>query len=100
MLTEGIVLGDKISVARLEVDQEKVSILKTILPPITAKGIRSSLRHAGFYRRFLKDFLNISRLLCRLLEKDAKFEFNESCRAVFDEIKSRLVTDSIMVTPD
>ena len=38
--------------------------------------------------------------MCRLLEKDAKFDFNESCRFAFDEIKSRLVIDPIMLTPD
>ena len=47
MVTEGIVLGHRISVAGLEVDQGKVSIIKTHLPPTTVKGIRSFLGHAG-----------------------------------------------------
>ena len=34
-----------------------------------------------------------------MLEKDAKFGFDESCKAAFDEIKYRLVTTPIMVTP-
>ena len=100
MVTEGIVLGHKISATRLEVDQAKFSIIKTLLPPTTVKGIISFLRHARFYRRFIKDFSKISRPLCRLLEKDAKFELDESCKTAFEEIKSRLITTSIMVTPD
>ena len=48
----------------------------------------------------MKDFLKISRPLCRLLEKDANFDFDESCRSVFEEIKSRLVTFPIMLTLD
>ena len=52
-----------------------------------------------FYRRFRKDFSKIPRPLCRFLEKDAKFDFDELCKAAFDEIKSRLVTAPIMVTP-
>ena len=100
MVTEGIVLGHKISAAGLEVDQEKVSIIKTLLPLTTVKGIRSFLGHASFYRRFIKDFSKISKPLCRLLEKYANFDFDESCRSAFDEIKSRLVTASIMVIPD
>ena len=77
MVIEGIVLEHKISTAGLEVDQEKVAIIKTLLSPTTVKGIRSFLRHAGFYRRFIKDFSKISRPLCRLLEKDANFDFDE-----------------------
>ena len=56
MVTEGIVLGHKISTTGLEVDQAKVAIIKTLLPPTTVKGIRSFLGHAGFYRIFIKDF--------------------------------------------
>ena len=100
MVTKSIVLGHKIYAARLEVDQAKVSIIKTFLPPTTVKWIRSFLGHAGFYKRFIKYFSKISRRLCRLLEKDGKFDFDELCKAAFDEIKSRSVTIPIMVTPD
>ena len=57
MVIEGIVLGYKIFVAGLEIDQAKVSIIETLLPPTTIKGIRSFLGHAGFYRRFIKRLL-------------------------------------------
>ena len=99
MVTKCIVLGHKIYVAGLEVDQAKVAVIKTLRPPTTVKGIRSFLGFAGFYRRFIKAFSKISRPLCRLLEKDAKFDFEESCRYAFEEIKSRLVTSPIMLTP-
>ena len=93
-------MGHKIYAARLEVDQAKVVVIETLKPPTTVKGIRSFLRHAGFYRRFIKDFSKISRPLCRLLEKDAKFDFDESRGSAFEEIKSRLVTSLIMLTPN
>ena len=69
MINKGIALGHKIYAAGLEVDQAKVSIIETLMPPTTVKGIISFLGHAEFYRRFIKDFLKISRPLCRLLEK-------------------------------
>ena len=84
----------------MEVDQAKVDVIKTLMSPTTVKGIRSFLGHAGFYGRFVKDFSKISRPLCRMLEKDVKFDFDESCRSVFEEIKSKLVIAPIMLTLD
>ena len=100
MVTEGIVLGHRISATGLEVDQAKISIIKTLLPPTTVKGIRSFLGHGDFYRRFIRDFSKIARPLCRLQEKDAKFNFDESCQCSFEEIKYRLVEAPIMAKPD
>ena len=100
MVTEGIVLGHKTYAIVLEVDQVKVSVMKTLLPPTTVKGIRSFLGNAGFYRRFLRGFSKFSRPLCRLLEKKENFDFDESCRSTFEEIKSRLVITPIMATPN
>ena len=74
-------LEHKISVAGLDVNQAKVAIIKTLLPPTIVKGIRSFLGHAGFYGRFIKDFSKISRPFCKQLEKDTKFDFDESCRS-------------------
>ena len=100
MVTEGIVLGHKISTVGLEVDQAKISVIKPLMPPITVKGIISFLGHVGFYRRFIKDFSMIARPLCRLLEKDAKFDFDDACKSTFDEIKARLVIAHVIATPD
>ena len=64
------------------------------------KRIRSFLGHAGFYRRFIWDFSKIARPLCRLLEKDAKSEFNEAWSSAFKKIKAKLVITPIMATLD
>ena len=48
MVIEGIVLGHKISAAGVEVDQAKVSIIETLMPLNSVKGIRIFLGHAGF----------------------------------------------------
>ena len=100
MVTEGIVLGHKISAASLEVDQAKISLIKTLILPTTVKGIKSFLGHPRFYRRFIQDFSKIARPLYRLLEKDAKFEFDEACSFAFEEIKAKLFISPIMATPN
>ncbi|GJR19288.1 reverse transcriptase domain-containing protein [Tanacetum coccineum] len=80
MVKEGIVLGHKVSCAGLEVDKAKINIISKLPPPTNIKGVRSFLGHAGFYRRFIKDFLKIARPITKLLENDTPFEFNEECR--------------------
>ncbi|XP_070050812.1 uncharacterized protein [Nicotiana tomentosiformis] len=50
-------------------------------------GVRSFLGQAGFYRRFIKDFSKVVNPLCELLEKDAKFVFNEDCMKTFELLK-------------
>ena len=56
MVTEGIVLGHKVSNQGIEVDRAKVELIEKLPPPSDVKAIRSFLGHIGFYRRFIKDF--------------------------------------------
>ena len=58
--------------------------------PKDIKGIRSFLGHAGFYRRFIKDFSKISRPLTNLLQKDVPFDFDDDCVEAFEILKKAL----------
>ena len=69
MVKDGIVLGHKISERGIEVDKAKFDAIEKIPCPKDIKGIRSFLGHAGFYRRFIKDFSKISRPLTNLLKR-------------------------------
>ena len=73
MVKEGIVLWHKISATGLEVDQAKILVISTLLPPSNFKGVRGFLGHTSFYIRFIKDFSKIAKPLCRLLEKGEVF---------------------------
>ena len=64
------------------------------------KGIRSFLGHAGFYRRFIKDFSQTARPLTSLLAKDAPFEFTDECLKAFNTLKKALVSAPIIQSPD
>jgi hypothetical protein len=83
MVREGIVLGHVISERGIEMDKAKIETVEKLPPPTDIKFLRSFLGHAGFYRRFIKDFSKITKPLTQLLQKDTKFIFDSVCLHAF-----------------
>nr|GEY43645.1 reverse transcriptase domain-containing protein [Tanacetum cinerariifolium] len=100
MVKEGIVLGYKISKQEIKVNKAKVDVITKLPHPTTVKGIRSFLGHAGFYRRFIKDFSKIAKPMTRLLEKDTPFHFSKECVESFQTLKIKLTEAPILIAPD
>nr|GEV22269.1 reverse transcriptase domain-containing protein [Tanacetum cinerariifolium] len=94
------VLGHYISKQGIEVDKAKVDVISKLPHPKTVKGIRSFLGHAGFYRRFIKDFSKIARPKTRLLEKDTPFIFSQECVDAFQTLKRKLTEAPILISPN
>ena len=69
MIQEGIVLGHRVSSKGIEVDRAKIATIEKLPPPKNVKGIKSFLGHAGFYRRFIKDFSKLSKPYVIFLKK-------------------------------
>ena len=97
MVQEGIVLGHRISARGIEVDKAKIEAIEKLSPPSLVKGIRSFLGYAGFYRRFIKHFSRIAKLLSNLLVQGTPFEFDEQCVRAFSVLKNKLVSNPIVV---
>ena len=76
MVTQWIVLGHIVSREEIEVDKEKVELISNLPTPKCVKDILSFLGHAGFYRRFIRDFSAIAHPLCNFLAKDVTFEWS------------------------
>jgi hypothetical protein len=100
MVKQGIVLGHVISERGIEVDKAKVETVKQLPPPTDVESLRRFLGHAGFYRRFIKDFSKITKPLTHLLQKDVAFDFDEKCLVAFRTLKSALVSAPIIQPPD
>ncbi|RDX77871.1 hypothetical protein CR513_41925, partial [Mucuna pruriens] len=77
MVIEGIVLGDLVSNRGIEVDKSKIDIISSLPKPTFMRKVRSFLGHAGFYRRFIKNFSKLALPLSRLLQKDVEFKFDQ-----------------------
>ncbi|CAM8922992.1 unnamed protein product [Rhodiola kirilowii] len=105
MVQEGIVLGQTTPVSHLvskrgiEVDKAKIEVMEKLPPLKDVKGIRSFLGHAGFYRRFIKDFSKIAKPLTNLLCNDTKFRFDEECLVAFEKLKEALISTPIIQPP-
>jgi hypothetical protein len=97
---QGIVLGHVISKRGIEVDKDNVEAIEKLPPPTDIKALRNFLGHAGFYRRFIKDFSKITKSLTNLLQKDVSFDLDEKCLAAFRTLKRALITASIIQPPD
>ncbi|CAN6586205.1 unnamed protein product [Malus baccata var. baccata] len=100
MVRQGIVLGHIVSERGIEVDKLKIDLVRYLPSPTSVREVRSFLGHAGFYRRFIKDFSKISNPLCRLLQKDVSFDFNEECEKAFNHLKEMLTSAPMIVPPD
>lgn len=81
-------------------DKVKIQVIEKLPPPTSVKGVRSFSGHAGFYRRFIKDFSKVTKPLCNLLMKDVTFEFNEECLTAFNTLKEKFTTTPVIVAPD
>ena len=100
VVTQGILLGHIVSKNGIEVDKAKVELISNLPTPKCVRDIRSLLGHAGFYRRFIKDFSAIAHPLCNLLAKDVPFTWSQACEAAFDKLKTMLVSPPIMRSPN
>jgi hypothetical protein len=64
MVTNTIILDHIVSSTWIEVEKSKIELVANLPIPKYVNDIRSFLRHAGFYRRFIKDFSVIFKPLC------------------------------------
>ncbi|KAL9336671.1 hypothetical protein Peur_071159 [Populus x canadensis] len=100
MVEQGIVLGHVVSSHGLEVDKAKIDVISSLPYPSCVREVRSFLGHAGFYRRFIKDFSKITAPLCRLLAKEVDFVFDQACKDAHDELKRRVTSAPIIQPPN
>eukprot|EP00253_Pinus_taeda_P013146 PITA_13146 len=96
MMNQGIVLGHFISFLGIQVDPAKVQVIQTLPIPKTQTDVRSFLGHAGYYRRFIKDFSKIASPLFVLLMKNVEFKWTDGCQKAFNELKHQFSTTPIL----
>lgn len=94
--TQGIVLGHCISKKGFEVDKAAKILISKLPSPETVKEICSFLGHVSFYICFIRNFSQIFKSLCGLLENDRKFVLAQECLIAFEILKTTLSSTLIM----
>ena len=79
---------------------KKVEALLHFPQPNTRKQLQSFLGLAGYYRRYLPHYADVTLALTSLLKKGVKFVWTEEAEKAFLDLKSRLSSGPILRPPD
>lgn len=91
-----VILRHVISKDKIYVHPKKIEAMVNWSRPINVIEIRSFLRLVRYYRRFVEGFSNIAGHLTKLIQKNAKFDWNEASEHNFQELKDCLVSTLVL----
>ena len=92
-------LGYIISADGIAPDEEKVKAVEQFPVPNDVSSLRRFLGIVGYYCRFICGFGDIAAPLFKLLQKDTKFEWTQSCTQAFQALKDSLIKAPVMGYP-
>ncbi|ESK81584.1 reverse transcriptase-rnase h-integrase [Moniliophthora roreri MCA 2997] len=99
-VTKVIFLGMVIRPGYIAMDPVKLAGIADWEPPQTVKGVRAFLGFGNFYWKFIGKYAHLTQLLNDLLQKDRKFEWTRQCQIAFDLLKTKFLSEPILVMPD
>jgi hypothetical protein len=84
----------------ITVDPSKVKEVLDWKPPMTVSEVRSFLGMVGYYRRFIPIFSKIVKPVTKLLKKENKYVWSDTCDEAFKHLKKLLTTSHMLAQPD
>lgn len=93
-------LGHIVTSDGIKPNPDKTSAVKDFPIPRTPKQIKSFLGLLGYYRKFIKDFSNLTKPLTECLRKGKTIKLTPSFINCFDHCKNILCNDPILKYPD
>jgi hypothetical protein len=82
-------LGHVLSQEGVRPNPTKIESIKEWQSSMLAKGVRSFLGLANFYKKFIKDFLSLAKPLTDLLKKKGSFEWKGKQQKMFNLLKGK-----------
>ena len=77
-------------------DPKKVQAFTSTSPPTNVSEVRSLLGMSDYCSNFIPDYATITEPLRRLTQKHAKFQWLPEHQAMYEKIKSALLTTPVM----
>lgn len=93
-------LGHVISPAGVSTDPKKIHIIAEWPSPLNVKELRSFLRMAGYYRKYVRNFGLLAKPLTNLLKTGVIYVWNSEAEASFQTLKTSLMTAPVLTLPD
>ena len=89
-------LGHILGVEGIKPVPARTEAIKAMHPPVIPKQVRTFLRLVGYYRKFIKNFAKIVKLLTMLTQMDVKFEWKETHHCAFMKLKEAIIQAPIL----
>lgn len=93
-------LGYVIGQGKVAPVDAKVQTIMSFPVPTGKKALRRFLGMVGYYRKFCKNFADVTLPLTNLLKKNEKFVWDEPCQKAFDRLKNMLCHFPVLRSPD
>lgn len=94
-------LGHVIDEKGIRADPDKIAPIREYPAPTCVKEVRRFIGLTGWYRRFIKNFADISAPITDLIKKKNKgFVWSEEAQSSFDKMKKALSSAPILATPN
>ena len=93
-------LGMIIGQGKIKMDSIKLSAIKEWKPPVSVKGVRSFLRFANFYCKFIPNFSHVVAPLNLLTRKDQLWAWTSLQQRTFNTLKTAFSSRPILSIPD
>ena len=91
-------MGHIVSILRIKPNEENLKSIKKCPRPNNVKQVKSFLGLASYYCRNIKDFSKITAPF--YVKLGVAFKWNETHGEIFQELKSKLLEESVLLFPD
>ena len=89
-----------ISEGKIRIDPKKVAGIVDWPQPTTLRQLRSFLSFGNYYRRFIRNYSDMTRPLNELLQKDTTYEWTEESEQAFQNLKKKFTSQPVLIIPN